>query len=107
MLPPEWKSHLELALVPGLGPKLTAALLQHFGSADAALKATAGQLEAVPKIGALLANQFAASFRTVDATAEIASLQQHAVQLALLGREPYPSRLGTRGQQVHRQLAVL
>ena len=62
MFPTEWKPHLELALIPGLGPKLTAALLHHFGSATAALKATAAQLEAVPKIGSLLANQFAASF---------------------------------------------
>ena len=95
MLPPDWKPHLELALVPGLGPKLTAALLQHFGSASAALRATAAQLEAVPKIGALLAAQFAASFRTVDASVEIASLEKHAVQLALLGHEPYPERLAT------------
>ena len=94
-LPPDWKRHLELALVPGLGPKLTAALLEHFGSADAALHASAAQLEAVPKIGALLAQQFAASFRTVDASAELASLQKHAVQIALLGREPYPTRLAT------------
>ena len=95
MLPPDWKPHLELALVPGLGPKLTAALLQHFGSATAALQATAAQLEAVPKIGALLAAQFAASFRKVDASAELASLEKHAVQLALLGHEPYPTRLAT------------
>ena len=95
MMPPDWKPHLELALVPGLGPKLTAALLQHFGSASAALRATAAQLEAVPKIGALLAAQFAASFRTVDASVEIASLEKYAVQLALLGHEPYPERLAT------------
>ena len=95
MIPPDWKSHLELALVPGLGPKLTAALLQHFGSATAALRATARELEAVPKIGALLAAQFAASFRTVDASAEIASLAKHSVQLALMGQDPYPSRLAT------------
>lgn len=95
MLPPDWKPHLELALVPGLGPRLTAALLQHFGSASAALRATAAQLEAVPKIGALLAAQFAASFRTVDASVEIASLEKHSVQLALLGHEPYPQRLAT------------
>ncbi len=94
-MPPDWKQHLELALVPGLGPKLTAALLQHFGSASAALQATAAQLEAVPKIGSLLANQFAKSFRTVDASIEIASLEKHAVLLALLGQEPYPSRLAT------------
>ena len=94
-MPPDWKQHLELALVPGLGPKLTAALLQHFGSASAALQATVAQLETVPKIGSLLANQFAKSFRTVDASAEIASLDKHAVSIALLGLEPYPSRLAT------------
>jgi len=95
MLPPDWKPHLELALVPGLGPKLTAALLQHFGSATAALQATSAQLETVPKIGALLAAQFAASFQKVDAGVEIASLAKHEVQLALIGHEPYPTRLAT------------
>lgn len=95
MLPPDWKPHLELALVPGLGPKLTAALLQHFGSATAALRASAAQLEAVPKIGPLLAAQFAGSFQKVDASGELASLEKHAVHLALLGQSPYPTRLAT------------
>ena len=95
MIPPDWKPHLELALVPGLGPKLTAALLLHFGSASAALRATAAQLELVPKIGPLLAAQFAAAFPKVDASAELASLERHAVELALLGQAPYPERLAT------------
>ncbi len=102
MPPPEWKPHLELALVPGLGPKLTAALLQHFGSASAALKASAAQLEAVPKIGSLLAAQFAASFHKVDASGELASLEKHAVQLALLGHAPYPTDCASDSAKVPR-----
>ena len=49
-LPPELRDHLALALVAGLGPRLTRAVLDHFGSPAAVLKATAAQLEAVPLI---------------------------------------------------------
>ncbi|MGL4424430.1 MAG: helix-hairpin-helix domain-containing protein, partial [Gemmataceae bacterium] len=49
--PAELADHLALALVPGLGPKRTAALLDHFGSATAARRATADQLRAVSNLG--------------------------------------------------------
>jgi excinuclease UvrABC nuclease subunit len=40
----ELRHHLALALVPGLGPGRTAALMERFGSAATALKATYQQL---------------------------------------------------------------
>ncbi|CAN5397443.1 DNA-processing protein DprA [soil metagenome] len=91
----ELHSHLALALVPGLGPKLTAALLAHFGSASAALAATAPQLLRIPLIGDKLASQFVASFRTVDAKAELALLTKHGVTPLLSSDPRYPSRLLT------------
>ena len=48
---------LTLHLVPGLGPRLTAALLERFGSARAILSASAGDLQAVPHIGPKLAGE--------------------------------------------------
>ena len=50
-LAPDVLDHLALALVPGLGPKLTAALLERFGTPAAARRATAAQLRAIPHIG--------------------------------------------------------
>ena len=85
--------HLRLALVPGLGPKLTAALLARFGSADAALRASAAELVTIPQIGEKLANQLAAALRTVDVTAELALLARHSVRPVPLGFEGYPPPL--------------
>ena len=92
-IPPNLRPHLKLALVPGLGPKRTRALLDHFGSADAALLATAAQLQQVPLIGADLAAQFAAAFKSVDETAEWELLKKYGVSVALPGEAAYPERL--------------
>lgn len=94
-LPPAVRDHLKLALVPGLGPRLTAALLEQFGSASAILRATAGQLRAVPLIGDKLASSFADSFRSIDTTQEEALLQKHGVRVEVLGDDGYPARLTT------------
>lgn len=87
------RQHLALALVPGLGPGRTAAVLAHFGSASAALKATYQQLVTVPMIGEKLASHFVDSFRAVNVEAEIALLKKHGVTNLILGREGYPGRL--------------
>ena len=55
--------HLALALVPGLGPKLTAALLERFGTASAARAASAVQLREIPHIGDKLATSLAEALR--------------------------------------------
>src|SRR5947199_7041 len=60
---PDVLDHLALALVPGLGPKLTAALLARFGTAAAARQATVAQLRTVPLIGDKLATSFAEALR--------------------------------------------
>jgi DNA processing protein len=93
--PAELRDHLALALVPGLGPKLTRAVLDHFGSAAAVLKATVGQLESVPLIGFKLAQKFHASFATVKVGEEWDRLQRFSVAVALWGGAGYPQRLMT------------
>jgi len=94
-LTPELADHLALALVPGLGPKLTAALLEHFGDAAAIRRATEAELEAVPLIGAKLAQRFASSFTKVDVAAEWALIQRHGVELLRLGEPGYPPELAS------------
>ncbi len=92
---PTLRDHLKLTLVPGLGPKLTAALLDHFGSPAAALAATYSQLLGIPLIGDKLARSFREAFRTVDVTPELALLAKHDVRPAVLGDAEYPTRLTT------------
>lgn len=90
---PSLRSHLSLALVPGLGSRLTAALLERFGSAEAALKASETELQTIPFIGAGKAQSFADSFRRVNVEAEIALLKKHDVGNLVRDHDGYPSRL--------------
>ena len=92
-LPPELRDHLALALVAGLGPRLTRAVLDHFGSPAAVLQASAAQLEAVPLIGPTLAVRFAEAFRTIDPSREWAAMVAHGVRATVCGTAEYPARL--------------
>lgn len=89
-LSPELIDHLALALVPGLGPRLTHALLQQFGSASAARRASESQLRQVPQVGDKLAASFARALNELDPAKEIALLEQHGVQPVLKGSDGYP-----------------
>jgi len=92
-MPDAADDHLALALIPGLGPKLTAALLERFGSAAAARSATASQLRTIPHIGEKLAESFAQALRTVDVSAERELLAKHGVRPVPLGDPAYPASL--------------
>lgn len=93
--PADLRDHLALALVPGLGPRLTAALLEHFGSAAAVRQATASQLAAVPQIGRKLAEKFAAGLRSANVEAEWELLRRHGVVPVLFGSPEYPVLLAS------------
>ncbi len=86
---------LALHLVPGLGPRLTMALLERFGSAAAVLRAAASQLGQVPRIGANLADKLRQAMDRVDVAAELERMQQHQVQLLFLGEPDYPAALAS------------
>ena len=92
-LPPDVLDHLALALVPGLGPRLTAALLERFGSAAAARRATAAQLRDIPHIGAKTADSLAAALPAVDLESELRLLELHGVRPVPLGYPGYPTPL--------------
>ena len=94
-MPDTVEDHLALALIPGLGPKLTAALLERFGSASAARTATAAQLRSIPHVGEKLAESFATALRTVDVKAELERLAHHGVRPVPLGDPDYPPPLAT------------
>jgi DNA processing protein len=89
------RAHLALHLVPGLGPRLTQALLERFGSAAAVLRATPQQLREVPHIGAKTAADLAAAFRAADVEREAALLERHGVTLLRRGAADYPPALAT------------
>ena len=89
-LAPDVLDHLALALVPGLGPKLTAALLERFGTPAAARRATAAQLRAIPHIGDKTADDFVAALRAVDLEAELRLLERHGVRPVPRGFPGFP-----------------
>ena len=51
---------LRLHMVPGIGPRHSQLLFDHFGSAQAVLSASIGQLQEVEGIGPQIANSIAA-----------------------------------------------
>lgn len=89
-LPADLRDHLALALVPGLGPKLTAAVMTHFGSAAAVRRASAREFETIPLIGAKLAAKFADAVQNVNVNAEWELVQKHGVRVIRLGDDEYP-----------------
>ena len=90
---PDLPDLVALSLVPGLGPRLTQALLDHFGSAAAARRATAAELQEVPHIGAKLAHSFAEALKTADPQAEIDRAAEFGVALVPSTSADFPARL--------------
>jgi DNA processing protein len=86
---------LALHLVPGLGPKLTAALLERFGAPAAVLRASIEQLRQIPHIGDKLAVQLHQALRHVDVAAELERMAKHDTHLLVLGTPAYPAPLAT------------
>src|SRR5262245_30030492 len=72
---------LALTLVPGIGPRLTAALIAHFGSARAVRLATAEQFREVTHVGEKLSHQFVNTLRSLDLQAELDLIAKHNVSL--------------------------
>lgn len=91
----ELHAHLALALVPGLGPKLTAALIARYGSPAAARRATAAELMEIPHIGEKLAPALASALRNVDVSKELALLDEFDVRAVPLGFPGYPPPLAS------------
>lgn len=84
---------LTLSLVPGVGPRLTAALLERFGSAGAVLQASLAELAAIPFITPRLAESIRQASQRSAADAELECIQRHGVRLIALGAPDYPPSL--------------
>ena len=91
----ELQALLTLHLVPGLGPRLTAALLKRFGSAQAAVRAGQEEFRQVPHIGDKLAHNLHQAMQTADVSAECDLIARHQVHLLRLGTPEYPKALAT------------
>jgi DNA processing protein len=87
------RAHLLLNLVSGLGPKLTKALLERFGSAAGILAATPAALATVPRLSPRIAAQMHEAFRTVPIDQEIELVERFQVRLYIAGQADYPARL--------------
>ena len=100
---PDLRDLLALHLLPGLGPVRTAALIERFGSAGAALRAGAAQLREVPHIGPKLTEDLSRAKGSVDVDvdAELALIARHGVHLRALGTPEYPADLAQISDPPH------
>jgi DNA processing protein len=89
----EQRDLLALTLVPGLGPKTTFALIEHFGAAAAVRAASFERLLDVPGVGEKLAGETARALRAVDVDAEIGRMNKAGVWMVASTDERYPSAL--------------
>ena len=84
---------LRLHLTPGIGPRLLAALVEHFGSARAAAEAPASRLVEVQGIGRETAAKIRAAIAEVDAQAELDRAAGAGVRIICRGEAEYPVAL--------------
>jgi DNA processing protein len=99
--PPETLDLLALSLIPGLGPRLTEALLARFGSAAAIRRASTRDLQEVTHIGPKLAARFATALAQIDLERELELLEKHQVHLLTRSDSAYPSALKEIGDHPH------
>jgi DNA processing protein len=91
----EDRDWLALHLVPGIGPKLTAALLRRFGSSSALMKASPAELLEIPHLPAVTAELIKKSLAAQDINGELELIDRYGVQLVRLGSSEYPAALAT------------
>lgn len=92
---------LILHLIPGLGPRLTKALLERFGSPEAVLEATASQLREIPYMGARSAEEISRLLKNIDIQPELDLIAEHGVELLVLGSAGYPEPLAQIADPPH------
>lgn len=85
-------AHLQLAMVPRIGPRNSRRLLEVFGCPEAVFAATEPQLLAIEGIGPVAAQAIQSS-SSADATELLAACEREQVQILLEGDPRYPSLL--------------
>ncbi len=86
---------LTLQLTPGLGPRLTSALLAHFGTARRVIAASPAELCEIPQIGTKLADKLCSAMCQVSVPGELDLLEKHQTRLLVLGTPDYPPALAS------------
>jgi DNA processing protein len=86
---------IALHLVTGIGPRLTSALLERFGSAAAILRASVQELLEVPYLGPKVAESLQRALANPNVAKECEQIAKHGVHLRVLGRPEYPANLAT------------
>lgn len=84
---------LTLSMLPGLGPRTLASLLEQFGDATAVLAASGQEISSVPGIGPKLTHTIATARDHVDAAAVAIWCQQNDVSIVCWDDEGYPQML--------------
>jgi DNA processing protein len=89
----ELQALLTLHLVPRLGPRTTAALVERFSSAQAALRAGPEELREIPYIGEKLASSLHQAILDAKVSIELDLIARHQIELLRLGTDEYPKSL--------------
>ena len=86
----ELKPWLLLNLVPGLGPRLTKALIEKFITPESVLSASVQALSEIPHLGFTTATKLYDSFKKYNPDQELSSMRAHGVKALLLNKPDYP-----------------
>jgi len=89
----ETRALLTLRLVAGLGPRLTRALIEHFGSAQKVLQANAEAFAQVPRLPKKLADGLLLAFERAPLEQELADITSAGVQVIGWHDANYPEAL--------------
>ena len=87
------RSALQLALTPGVGPRLWGRLVERFGSPAAALRAAPSALREVEGVGEKVARAVSHAGEEVDVDCELALCRENGVSLLAVGAPDYPEVL--------------
>ncbi|WP_315852001.1 DNA-processing protein DprA [Tautonia rosea] len=82
-----------LAMIPGIGPLTSRALLEHFGSAAKVLSASLSDLKRVPGVGPKLAEKIVSARRELDPEVELERCRQRGVRPIPFDDPEYPEPL--------------
>lgn len=91
----EERDLLALHLVPGIGPRLSAALLRKFGSAAMVKQAGVHELLGIPHLGPATAARLHEALASRDVETELADIERFGVHLVRQGQPDYPRPLMT------------
>ena len=85
---------VRLHLTPGVGPRLYAAMVEHFGSARAAAEASAPALREVPGIGRETASRIQDGLAEAEPQTELDRAADVGVRILVRGEPAYPPGVG-------------